>query len=370
MLGVGAGVGGMRREPLCRRLYHLASVVEGMGSGDKTLESAVEGVERIVKGLQRNNSLLRSVLSGEDSLREENGESQWKVSDRGGCKLLFRRVSAATLQKAPEQREERREERTADEVTLPRGIGSNHCNVTPRVSSVCSVDSGWKVVRQRGAQRRVQRAPRMPLECRNSFEALSDDLREEAPKEDEQRQQERTDGSTLSSGKILVMGDSQVRFLDKAFCVRDRRRRTRVCFPGAGIGDVSDRLEDCMINEGVKPIVCLSAGGNDIGRTGSVELLRRYKEALGRIRDGGGVPVVCGILPRVRVSDEWQSKAIAMNSMLEQHCKSNGWTFIDNWDCFYGQDHMYQRDGVNLSQRGVRVLADSLESVITPPFLG
>ena len=42
----------------------------------------------------------------------------------------------------------------------------------------------------------------------------------------------------------------------------------------------------------VTPTVCISAGGNDIDR------VRRYREALGRVRDLGGIPVMCGILPR------------------------------------------------------------------------
>ena len=133
------------------------------------------------------------------------------------------------------------------------------------------------------------------LECRNSFQALSK-LQED--KEVVQVQDRRADDTSLPKGKILVVGDSQVRFLDRAFCARDRKHRMRVCFPGAGIGHVSERIEACMAGEGTKPIVCLSAGGNDIGRIGSEELLRRFKEVLGKIRDKGGIPVVCGILPR------------------------------------------------------------------------
>lgn len=50
-----------------------------------------------------------------------------------------------------------------------------------------------------------------------------------------------------------------------------------------------------------------------------------------------------------------------MNCRLADHCKANGWTFVNNWDCFYGKDHLYHRDGVHLSRKGVQVLADSLE---------
>ena len=46
---------------------------------------------------------------------------------------------------------------------------------------------------------------------------------------------------SLSSGKTLV-GDSPVRYLDRAFCARNRKHRTLACFPGAGIGDVGLRV--------------------------------------------------------------------------------------------------------------------------------
>ena len=134
-----------------------------------------------------------------------------------------------------------------------------------------------------------------------------------------------------------------------------------MCFPGAGIGDVSVRVEECMAGEGVKPVVCLHMGGNDVGRLGSEELLRRFREALGRIRDKGGIPVVSGVLPRRRVGGMWHSRAIAVNCRLASHCRANGWAFINNWDRFYGRDHLYSRDGVHLSRAGVQLLADSLE---------
>ena len=127
-----------------------------------------------------------------------------------------------------------------------------------------------------------------------------------------------------------------------------------------------------MAGEGTKPIVCLSAGGNDIGKVGSEELLRRFKEVLGKIRDKGGIPVVCGILPRRSAGSMWHSTAIAMNCRVANHCKANGWAFVDSWDRFYGRDHLYARDGVHLSRFGVQALADSLEKEVSTlrAFLG
>ena len=82
------------------------------------------------------------------------------------------------------------------------------------------------------------------------------------------------------------------------FCARDSERRMCVCLPGAGIGEMSDRLEDVLVGEGNAPTVVISTGGNDLGRIRSEELFRKYKEALGGVRDLGGSPVLCGILPR------------------------------------------------------------------------
>ena len=99
-------------------------------------------------------------------------------------------------------------------------------------------------------------------------------------------------------------------------------------------------------------------------------LRARFEEALGRIKDRGCVPVVCGILPRRKVGDGWLSRAIAVNLWLEDYCKRRGWSFIDNWDRFLGKSTPYVWDGVHLSGRGVRVLSDLLEAEVsrTPGF--
>ena len=203
-------------------------------------------------------------------------------------------------------------------------------------------DNGWRLVSRRRRFKpdsKISASP--PLTTTNVFSSLEEvDL-------------SKAEEGTLPASKTLIVGDSQVRYLDRAFCDRDRRNRTRVCFPGAGVREVGDRVARVMAGEGSKPIVCFSAGGNDIGRTTSEELRRRFREALGRVRDLGGRLVVCGVLPRKNVSCDWLSRAIAVNSWLADHCKSNGWAFVDNWDSFFRQKHhASQRRCSPLSQRG------------------
>ena len=82
---------------------------------------------------------------------------------------------------------------------------------------------------------------------------------------------------------------------------------------------------------------------------------------LGKVRDRGGIPVVCGVLPRRDYGREWLSRALSINSRVAKHCESNGWAFLDAWDLFYGKDNLFARDGVHLSRLGVGVLARALE---------
>ncbi len=55
----------------------------------------------------------------------------------------------------------------------------------------------------------------------------------------------------------------------------------------------------------------------------------RFDRLLVRIRDKGEIPVVCGVLLRRGVGAEWLYTDITVNRRLANHCKSNGWTFID-----------------------------------------
>ncbi len=68
------------------------------------------------------------------------------------------------------------------------------------------------------------------------------------------------------------------------------------------------------------------------------------------------------------MSGEWLSRALAMNAFLADHYKNNGWTFVDNWDTFYGGNTMLARDGVHLSQRGMSAFAASLEREVDAFF--
>ena len=142
-----------------------------------------------------------------------------------------------------------------------------------------------------------------------------------------------------------------------------------MCLPGAGVEQVADRMEGVLAGEGVSPTVCFSVGGNDIGRLRPQELASRYRAALGRAKDLGVTPVVLGVLPRRFAGGWWLSCAAALNSLMAEHCRRSGWLFIDNWNYFFGKDHLYAIDGVHLSSQGTAALAWSLQRDLGACFL-
>ncbi|MPC49671.1 hypothetical protein E2C01_043481 [Portunus trituberculatus] len=128
----------------------------------------------------------------------------------------------------------------------------------PAVSLTSNETKGqeeWRVVSSGAKRRKVLRATQR-VETENSFAVLEGV--EEEKEETGSDEVSRVEGS-LPAGKILLIGDSQVRHLDAAFCDKDSWRRTRVCLPGVGIERVSAQLDTCSAN-GTKPIVFFSAG--------------------------------------------------------------------------------------------------------------
>ena len=64
-----------------------------------------------------------------------------------------------------------------------------------------------------------------PVETRNSFSVL------EGEKTEDKEDGERADVRSLPTGNVVVIGDSQTRYLDRAFCDRDRQCIIRLCLP-------------------------------------------------------------------------------------------------------------------------------------------
>lgn len=150
----------------------------------------------------------------------------------------------------------------------------------------------------------------------------------------------------------LVVGDSRVRPLGRTFC---RNRDKCVVRPGAKIADVDSVIKTELERCSPKRVI-VQVGVNNVGPRASVKIVNDYHSLLQRLKDARKPVYVTGILPRLRASSEWFSRALALNSTVKQLCLSMGLCFVDLWDQFYGCDRYYLRDGLHLSDEGARVL--------------
>ena len=69
------------------------------------------------------------------------------------------------------------------------------------------------------------------METRNAFGALEE---ASSPSTGLDKERKEADAGSLPQGRVFVLGHSQAKPLDSLFCARDRKRRTRMCLPGAG----------------------------------------------------------------------------------------------------------------------------------------
>ena len=81
--------------------------------------------------------------------------------------------------------------------------------------------------------------------------------------------------------KAVVIGDSTVRGSDRRLSGGSRETRMVVCLPGAGIRDVSDRIQEILKWEGEEPEVVVHSGTADRGRKGEGVMKSEYRK-LGR----------------------------------------------------------------------------------------
>ena len=130
-------------------------------------------------------------------------------------------------------------------------------------------------------------------------------------------------------------------------------------------------ISDCIRGSKIKKNTSLfaSVGSNDVFPIGgkSVEsetVYANYKELLRTMKEKSNHCFLLGILPRRSSTNLQKSRAISLNTRLEELCKMNDVQFIDTWNLFYGNSSLYKYDGTHLNSYGTKVLADVIGNSI------
>ena len=125
--------------------------------------------------------------------------------------------------------------------------------------------------------------------------------------------------------------------------------------PGAKVV-VIDKVIRAEMGRCKAEAIIVQVGVNDIGPRRTEKLVTEYRCLLQRLREFRMPVIATGILPRIRASGEWYSRALSLNNSIERMCKTLGLGYVDLWEDFHKNNEYYLRDGLHLSDEGVRVL--------------
>ena len=164
-----------------------------------------------------------------------------------------------------------------------------------------------------------------------------------------------------------LVGDSMVRGQLVEFCGRSKNgRRRRYCYPGAGLNDITAVCDDVTKDADSNSLYIIHAGTNDVLRTRSEELLEKYRRMIQqyKTKTNANNIIISGILPRVGAQKAFYNKAFSTNNRLQNLCSEENVSFVNMWNHFYHDRHLFQKDGIHLNAVGAarfgRLLCDQI----------
>ena len=180
---------------------------------------------------------------------------------------------------------------------------------------------------------------------RNRYHVLEDEVRDEP------------------EPSLMLVGDSLVRHQDEEFC-RKGPRRKHLCYPGRKIEDITEKIDDLVVNSSEETVFVYLVGTNNVVSGRSEEIMKKYSALVSKLRDSRRRSVVCGLIPRYDVNSLMLSRMLGINARVEDLCKREGVMFVDVWDHFSKDRSLYGKDGLHLSSVGKARLGRVLDEGI------
>ena len=161
----------------------------------------------------------------------------------------------------------------------------------------------------------------------------------------------------------IYVGDSIIRKTDTRL---SKGEDVVVCFPGARIEHVTERVEK-IVGRGKGGTILVHVGTNNTDKEGTTAIVEKYRKLLKKTKQARlGQIILSGILPVCgnRIQGYRNSKRMAVNGMVERLCQEEDVGYVDMWDSFVGNEELYFRDGLHLSGKGAAVLAEGLSGAV------
>ena len=167
----------------------------------------------------------------------------------------------------------------------------------------------------------------------------------------------------IKRNSTTYVGDSIVRKTDTRL---NKGEDVVVCFPGARIEHVTERVERIM-GRGKGGTILVHVGTNNADKEGTTAIVEKYRELLKKTKQARvGQIIISGILPVFgnRIDGYRNSKRMAINGMTKRLCEEENVGYVDLWDSFVGIEKLYARDGLHLSGKGAAAFAEGLSGAV------
>jgi lysophospholipase L1-like esterase len=172
---------------------------------------------------------------------------------------------------------------------------------------------------------------------------------------------------------VLVIGDSNVKHIQKFVTASEKGRVNVISLPGAKIADIKKCIHTFVQDQAEEALVILQVGVNDLPGSGSevileglVDLSKYTKEC----RGGDGIEVrVCAVPERSDKGPYVQNRAVGINDRLFKACSKVGTHVLEwrpvvlDWNGGLGQD------GVHFSPKASPLIGKKVNEFVQA-FLG
>jgi len=163
--------------------------------------------------------------------------------------------------------------------------------------------------------------------------------------------------------RVILIGDSLLKGTEGPICRPDPSHREVCCLPGARVRDVAKKLPGLVQPSDYYPLLVMQVDSDEIAER-SPKAIKRDFRALGRLVEGSEAQVVFSSIPSVAGKNtERGRKPHLVNRWLRDWCHWWNCGFFDHGEVQMAQD-LLATDGVQLSQRGKRILAHELAGLM------
>ncbi|KAM9663018.1 uncharacterized protein ACIBXB_016421 [Morphnus guianensis] len=163
--------------------------------------------------------------------------------------------------------------------------------------------------------------------------------------------------------RVIVVGDSLLRGTEGPICRPDPSHREVCCLSGARVKDITRKLPGLVQTSDYYPLLVVQVGSDEIAERNPKAIKRDFR-ALGRLVERSGAQAVFSSVPSVAGKyTERNRKTHLVNTWLRDCCHWWHFGFFDHGEV-YTAPGLLATDGVQLSQRGKRILAHEMAGLI------